>query len=166
MYNLNLNPENRQKHNWGTTTLFPYPRKTSRVLFLPNPIWAGKLHSYIRSVLQTDAFSAQVQNTISCRIVDHIFHTKTTKHDTEVVRPCSRIQEKRQDVISVSNPILAGKLHSFTKKCITYKPTHCEHRFKTLFSAESWIISYIIKVCRRFHTAREAACTARCPAFV
>ena len=50
MYSLSFKPENRQTRHWGSTTLFSHPGKASRMP-VSNPIWAGKLHSYIKKCI-------------------------------------------------------------------------------------------------------------------
>ena len=83
-----------------------------------NPIWTGKLHSYIKKCITNRSIFSTGSKHNFRRIVNHILHITNAQATTEALRFCSCMKKQLQDAIFVSNPIWAGKLYSYIKKCI------------------------------------------------
>ena len=133
MYNLSFKPERGQTGNWGTPTLFLHPGKASRMLFLC-PTLSGPENGILNEEVyyKPTHFQHRFKTQFSAESWTIVFISKTDKPETEVLRPCFCIEKSMQGAIFVSNPIWAGKWHSYIKKCITNRrifSTGSKHHF-------------------------------------
>ena len=92
-----------------------------------------------RTGVQSQAHHGRITDTTApfLRMYELSFKQKTAKPTTEVLRLCSRSQEKLSRMFFCVLPCLGRKI-AFLQKELYYKPTHFEHRFETQFLAESY----------------------------